>query len=366
MFDFNEEVVLWVLLDKDNSQEDLQKIMLLKRDIEQLVYVIQGSLLPNFYANSKDDHDSLSSKLGILSMKISSCLQIKSSKLLKLFLDNAIHTLKELSKTLKSKLLLFSYEPGTTKLHQVNLLTGEAKVYSLAKVLRWYMCWVEVPSSSLMFTGGFEENVHCKDAFTVDLRRDFSVIEKTPMLNPRKKHHCVYLDGYVYAIGGFKTSSCERHCVAENVWENIPDLPHVTFRHTAVAMRDSIYVMGGYTVIAAEYKIDSCSSIQVFNVQDFEWSLLELSLPYPDSYMPCFKLPEFNESIFFLSEGSIFNFDTSSSTIKQVKAIDDNEVHSFFGSSYYVEGKLYVSDIEGPVNVVEVGNLDVIKTEFLD
>lgn len=353
------EIVLCTILDSQVPKQELAKILRLRSDIKELSSMFDNPMCLQSFQFSSKSNLALRSSLERKAEKISRLLGIPQNKILDILSDNANRTLSELKTTTNTSLMLFSYEPGTSRLHRASLLTGEFKVFELSKVFRWYMSWVELPSKALMFTGGMQDNTYSDDVFVVDTLRDFSAVGKSPMLNARKKHHCVCLLGYVYAIGGYRLTSCERFSLAENTWQSIPDLPTITYRHTAVSLegKSEVYVLGGYTSV--EGREISCDYIQVFNIAALAWSLLPLRLPYADSYIPCFTLPECKHSIFFLSEGSVFHLDCEAKMIKHVKEIDDSEVHSFFGASYYVDGFLYVSDIEGPVNTVNLGSLEV-------
>eukprot|EP00816_Leptocylindrus_hargravesii_P012152 CAMPEP_0196801192 /NCGR_PEP_ID=MMETSP1362-20130617/901_1 /TAXON_ID=163516 /ORGANISM="Leptocylindrus danicus, Strain CCMP1856" /LENGTH=54 /DNA_ID=CAMNT_0042171999 /DNA_START=254 /DNA_END=414 /DNA_ORIENTATION=- len=50
-----------------------------------------------------------------------------------------------------------------------------------------------------------------------------------PMGTPRKEFAAIPKDSYIYVFGGCnnrrRLSSTERYCIANNTWEELPDMP---------------------------------------------------------------------------------------------------------------------------------------------
>eukprot|EP00816_Leptocylindrus_hargravesii_P002373 CAMPEP_0196802000 /NCGR_PEP_ID=MMETSP1362-20130617/1741_1 /TAXON_ID=163516 /ORGANISM="Leptocylindrus danicus, Strain CCMP1856" /LENGTH=270 /DNA_ID=CAMNT_0042173197 /DNA_START=30 /DNA_END=839 /DNA_ORIENTATION=+ len=92
-----------------------------------------------------------------------------------------------------------------------------------------------------------------------------------PMGTPRRYFAAILKDGYIYVFGGtnddgamyYDLSSTERYSIANNIWENLPDMPKgPRFGHCAVTTRGSeIYIVGG----------DGTRSVDVFDTSSLTW-----------------------------------------------------------------------------------------------
>eukprot|EP00816_Leptocylindrus_hargravesii_P012222 CAMPEP_0196803138 /NCGR_PEP_ID=MMETSP1362-20130617/2552_1 /TAXON_ID=163516 /ORGANISM="Leptocylindrus danicus, Strain CCMP1856" /LENGTH=150 /DNA_ID=CAMNT_0042174581 /DNA_START=223 /DNA_END=672 /DNA_ORIENTATION=+ len=89
---------------------------------------------------------------------------------------------------------------------------------------------------------------------------------------PMGTDRCVFAAGlkdkYIYAFGGYNydngiLSSTERYCIANNTWEDLPDIPEgPCYGHCAVTTRGSeIYIVGG----------GDTRSVEVFDTSSLTW-----------------------------------------------------------------------------------------------
>eukprot|EP00816_Leptocylindrus_hargravesii_P008031 CAMPEP_0196801788 /NCGR_PEP_ID=MMETSP1362-20130617/1565_1 /TAXON_ID=163516 /ORGANISM="Leptocylindrus danicus, Strain CCMP1856" /LENGTH=141 /DNA_ID=CAMNT_0042172913 /DNA_START=28 /DNA_END=449 /DNA_ORIENTATION=+ len=87
-----------------------------------------------------------------------------------------------------------------------------------------------------------------------------------PMGNPRKEFAAILKDEYIYVFGGYNgrsLSSTERYSVANNTWENLPDMPKGPCDgHCAVSTTGSeIYIVDGYAT----------RTVDVFDTSSLSW-----------------------------------------------------------------------------------------------
>lgn len=223
----------------------------------------------------------------------------------------------------------YSYVHSAGFLSWTNLATGTRSSCIVSKAFRVGSCWVELPSLSLLITGGSEG---LNEAWIIDVLRQFAVIGKPAMLYDHSQHSSVFSNGKVYVISGEFVKKCERYdCNAEK-WEAIPDIPVPVYCHTAVAAHQSIFVFGG----------EGRKLIQELKLASMDWLILDTRLPYVDYHIPCFVNQSRPDSIFFVSEKGLYEFDIVSTDIVMRKSLGST-VESWYGQSHYVYGTLYCS-----------------------
>lgn len=97
-----------------------------------------------------------------------------------------------------------------------------------------------------------------------------------PMLNARHAAAVVYLDEYVYAIGGTRQGkSAERYSLTRDFWQYILPTNYERFEAAAVAHEKFVFVVGGSANEAAGQTIERYSSFTG------EWEVLRILLPSP-------------------------------------------------------------------------------------
>eukprot|EP00816_Leptocylindrus_hargravesii_P002420 CAMPEP_0196804018 /NCGR_PEP_ID=MMETSP1362-20130617/3534_1 /TAXON_ID=163516 /ORGANISM="Leptocylindrus danicus, Strain CCMP1856" /LENGTH=137 /DNA_ID=CAMNT_0042175989 /DNA_START=19 /DNA_END=429 /DNA_ORIENTATION=- len=86
-----------------------------------------------------------------------------------------------------------------------------------------------------------------------------------PMATARHDFAAVLKEKYIYVFGGYNgssLSSTERYSIANNTWEELPDMPKGSRDfHCAISTTGSeIYIVGGGT-----------RSVDVFDISSFSW-----------------------------------------------------------------------------------------------
>jgi hypothetical protein len=118
---------------------------------------------------------------------------------------------------------------------------------------------------SLLITGG-----DCsREVMKIDTPREWAVSIQPPMHTARSEHTAVYHSQYLYVLGGYRLSECERYSCAESRWE---ELPVAGWGMSAVELENSLYALGG----AADSKLDT---VQKLSLDSLTWELMQLKLP---------------------------------------------------------------------------------------
>lgn len=101
------------------------------------------------------------------------------------------------------------------------------------------------------------------------------------MIYPRKEHATVFLDGFVYAIGGYDgnakkmLSTCERYDLMKDEWELIDSLKKQKCAFAATAVNNRyIYVFGGFD------GRERLNTVERYCKEDNSWSLLSFKFKF--------------------------------------------------------------------------------------
>ena len=100
------------------------------------------------------------------------------------------------------------------------------------------------------------------------------------MMNARKEHSCVYLNGKVYVISGYDGKSkgmagCESYDIFREEWKQIKGLNTPRCAFAAAVCAGRIFVFGGYD------GKDRLSTIEVYNPESGLWTVLTTKLFFP-------------------------------------------------------------------------------------
>lgn len=147
----------------------------------------------------------------------------------------------------------------------------------------YYAAAVTLPDGSALITGG--------GSFSTVLQyKDRKLVAKSSMLQVRKEHAAVYLNGYVYALGGYdgQTShflrDCERYSLLSDEWSPISPMntARCAFSATAVNSRH-VFIFGGYD------GSQRLASIEKYDPEEDRWLLVPVALKSPLSNSACFS-----------------------------------------------------------------------------
>jgi hypothetical protein len=210
----------------------------------------------------------------------------------------------------------FFYSCEGSKLHKVNLLTGEKSCHDVPHYQFKGGCrWSELPGGSLLITGGGSP---VRDVVRLDVGT-FAVSPQPPMYTARCGHAAVYYSQYLYVLGN---SECERYSCAESRWEVLPALPVVGYYMNGVEVENSVYALGAVS-----------NNVQKLSLDNLTWQLMQLKLPRAADDFPCFKK---DTEVYLVIARTLYSF-----TPLQIKAVKTLDIDIMCKSSYYSRGTLY-------------------------
>jgi hypothetical protein len=224
-----------------------------------------------------------------------------------------------------SPTFFYSCQDNTNQLHRVNLLTGEQSKHEVPHYQFKGGCrWSELPGGSLLITGGGSRDA-VRDVVRVDVGT-FAVSPQPPMHTARSSHAALYHSQYVYVLGGWGVSGCERYVCAASRWEVLAALPVGCYGMSAVELHNSLYALGG----THRKDIDT---VQELSLDSLTWQLMQLKLPQAYRYLPCFKK---DTEVYLVIKKTLYSF--TPLEVKPIKTLPEDISCS---SSYYSRGTLY-------------------------
>mmetsp|Transcript_3693 Transcript_3693/g.7901 ORF Transcript_3693/g.7901 Transcript_3693/m.7901 type:complete len:273 (-) Transcript_3693:926-1744(-) len=241
---------------------------------------------------------------------------------------------------------IYSYKFKTSELYYVSLADKARGSVELVRQIHIETVWVELPDHSLFCTGGEKFFSPTREAWQIQVARDFSVIDKPPILKERSQHCSAYYRGNVYVISGNKTVRCERFSLDREQWTEIPCIPHGVCWATAVLLEksQSIFVLGGLRL----------NLIQEYNIDRRAWLVLPAFLSPPTAFMPSFSYRGSVDAVFFICGNLLCNLEHNQIVVRKLLPFD---CYSRNGVSYYYKGDLYCSSNEGYPAIYPIGEL---------
>jgi len=198
-----------------------------------------------------------------------------------------------------------------------------------------------ISESGLYISGGHHHirPSNAKDVvskFVLDANT-FTISQYVPMLIDRVGHHCIYLNGCIYYIGGsyiynrttYRTIEVHDLLTQESrILESIL-LPKNLFNYDVVAIGDKIYIVGGYSGNIVHPVV--VNTIYEFDPVHLTFTLLSTELPF---YYTRQSVVEYNGLLYMPgynnSELLIFNIFTGESIV-------DNSI-DFYGAGFIKSG----------------------------
>jgi len=177
------------------------------------------------------------------------------------------------------------------------------------KIPRWHRS-ISTPFGEIYVTGGVEAATDAKlnNCFVYDFNNQ-TLIEVMNMHVCRSGHALVYLQGYLYAIGGYTqvgqfTRQCERYSIRNDKWENIAGLNVAANNPCACSFNDRmIYKFGGK---ADESKLNNY--IEMYNPDVNKWFIVQYELYGEPIHMGGLKLLLSSSACCQINEKEIFIF----------------------------------------------------------
>jgi len=253
---------------------------------------------------------------------------------------------------------IFSYKGFSPTLHRLALLTGEKTSFKISRRFFDATIFCELPGNNLLFTGGVDLNCWTKrDCWNLNVTKEFSVVNKAPMLSARAGHCLVYFQGCVLAIGGLNTSkqidNCERYLCSDNRWEPFDPLPRACGLMCAAVIEEAnrVFVIGG-----SSFRGESYDFIQRLRLDELTWDLLEVKLPVPKQKIASFKVDE--ASIFVVLNKDLYEFKPGANSIVKLKQLSAY-VEAYCGPNYFSNGVLYTSNTHGSPLQYSIGSLEI-------
>jgi hypothetical protein len=235
----------------------------------------------------------------------------------------------ELISTISTVKPQFFYCCRSNELLRASLLTGEQSILQIPAYKFKFDCrWSELPGGSLIITGGGYAGV--REVGKIDSPREWAVSSLSPMHTARCYHASLYHSQYLYVLGGYRLSECERYSCADSRWEELPALPVAGGRMSAVELENSLYALGGFADAPLE-------TVQKLSLDSLTWELKQLKLPQATRAFPCFKT---DTQVYLMIEETLYSF--TPFQVKAVKTLDESITRCF--SSYYSRGTLYYED----------------------
>jgi hypothetical protein len=257
---------------------------------------------------------------------------------------------------------IYSFRGGyNNTLHRMRLTTQEP----VSLPLSTFSCITpaairELPSGDLWFTGIGNELV---ETIIISSMRDFATVKKASMSVGRRMYGAVHYAGYVYVIGGKNVycmlSSCERHNLADDTWEDLPPLTIACIGATVNVLESTccLYALGGCIDHRASQSI---ASIQELSLETMTWSVLSLSLPFQRFEVPCFKYKDPSKLYFIIGKGLYVLGSSPDSArdlrITQVKTLP-HYMHSTNLDCYFFNGNVFFGNYGGEPVVRTIGEI---------
>jgi len=244
--------------------------------------------------------------------------------------------------TVKDPFLCFFGDKNKVMTYDLVNEIWDIKTHRMNLEFNYYSAACTLSDGSVLITGGGSSNAvyHYKNK---------QIIQKAPMLQPRKEHATVCLNNEVYAIGGYDgprnsfLSECEKYDLEKDTWVKVHSMnvARCAFSATSVSNR-YIYIFGGYD------GTQRLGSIEKFNPEINTWVKLDVTLRFPLSNCACFS-PEKNKVVILgggFSSGfslAVEMFDIETETWHTLPMMSEgrdlrNKIGYFKGNAYCVGG----------------------------
>lgn len=265
--------------------------------------------------------------------------------------EEVLEELAEISYTSIVPRYIFSYNWDSTEFYRMDIESGELVTHHFPNKFISCISWCEIPGDFIYLSGGkISFYDYSRETSIVNIHT-FEVTPKAPMNNLRFCHASAYYRGYVYVIGGQllreNLVDCERYSIAKDEWEIIPSLPKASHGINSVIIEPTkcLYVIGGNT-----------DEVQELNLLTLSWRVLPIQLPGQVFWYPVFRLSPEAFTIYFLYESKLYSIDPQEMQLEEVKTVSAN-FQAFCGPSYYNRSTLYIPNIYGAPERLEIGSI---------
>eukprot|EP00347_Sterkiella_histriomuscorum_P004289 403361015 len=291
----------------------------------------------------------------------------------KTYKPNAIYCFGDYDKILKFDISKNSWQ--SLNYHQYSAFKGEYKYTSVCRIAK---------TCDLLLTGGCSVSTQKASNLTFKINTEdnqYKFNKMPTMIEPRYGHSQLYLNGYVYAIGGFNHDDnqgiqpstlqiCEKYTPSDNAWSSCSDLnvPRA-YAGCCPFNNESIYIFGGLN------GYETTNTVEQYNTMLDKWTLLYIKLPIKIAKLGAVAIDRtsiliaggiFGDTdMSYQYVNSVYKLDTSTQQakwIKQNKMIGKRTLFSTI-PSYHSQSGLQLFAIGGTVGD-QCENLDVKSNKW--
>lgn len=153
----------------------------------------------------------------------------------------------------------------------------------------WNSRLVYLPSASILIIGGRSKTTgnETKEVWVFSPEKYNTLSKFSSMLTARESLACVYVEKFVYVIGGKPgLNSCERVSILSRKWQSIAPMYYVRHDASACSGLDAnyIFVFGGMPMNPTG------NTIERYSIKINEWELLNVLLPRPMARLGVFPV----------------------------------------------------------------------------
>ena len=202
----------------------------------------------------------------------------------------------------------------------------------------YYAAATTLPDGSIIITGGGSSN----NAYIYENKKIYAA---SSMNHIRKEHSIVYLNNFIYAIGGYDEiqnqflNKCEKYWILNKEWLDCADMNIARCAFCATVVNNKyIFIFGGYD------GTQRLASIEKYVPENDSWYMINTSLRFSLSNCGCFS-PYLNKIIILgggISSG--FNHTVEMLDIKSLEWISlsyMNEGRDLRNKLVYIDRKLF-------------------------
>ncbi|OMJ93855.1 hypothetical protein SteCoe_3044 [Stentor coeruleus] len=191
---------------------------------------------------------------------------------------------------IKEPTICFFGDKNKVMAYKIHENSWEMRLIEAKYEFNYYAAAATLPDGSTMITGGGSSN-------TVYVYKDKKIYPAAPMLQIRKEHATVYLNNFVYTIGGYDgqnnqfLNECEKFCIYSKEWAPCASMIVARCAFSATSVNNKyIFIFGGYD------GTQRLASIERFNPELDSWSMINTTLRFQLSNCGCFS-PYINKVI---------------------------------------------------------------------
>ena len=177
-----------------------------------------------------------------------------------------------------------------------------------------------LPNGSIVCLGGVSKtaSIELREVYEFSPQEYHNIRRLSDMLVPRNGLSCVYIDNYIYVMGGLPNpQTCEKYSIISQVWLPLSSMyyPRTNSTATSALGAEFIFIVGG------EPLSPSGTSIEKYSIKFNHWELLSIYLPKPMAKIGLFPITNRRIAIFGGTDSNhVFIFNIND--ILQINSVD--------------------------------------------